>query len=111
MAENEYQDCPWCGGCGYEPLFTVRGIANSKCIPCDGSGKMTPAQMEEWDERSKFGRNVAMCRIKQTLSTREFSMRLGMNPMRLNEIEHAKGEPVTDSEKELLRPLLEVVEG
>ena len=80
--------CPTCEGKGEHGVYVCPGFRYTlvRCKRCDGSRTVTAAEAE----RVADGKQRADYRKARGLSLREEAARLGITPMALADIEHAR---------------------
>lgn len=85
---------------------TSRGALTTSCPRCQGSGQMRHSDIDDLIAREKYGREVRDRRVAVSFSGREFAKSCGIAPIRLNQIEHALGDPATKAERLAISDLL-----
>ena len=97
--------CPVCHGDGGHP-----SVSREVCPTCHGTGYI--GSLEETPEirfihPTPFSELLRCMRIRKNLTVRELSLRFGMSPSRLSELENGLGTPTSEEEK-TIREWMEV---
>lgn len=80
--------CPTCDGCKEYEVYACPGFRRVliPCSRCKATGRVTEVEAQ----RVEAGRQMREARVARGLSLRQEADRLGLTPMELADLEHAR---------------------